>query len=207
MPKSKKYDHNFQPRSYWGPQEVRTNIAARVKGELRRRQAMNDLEEGHADPEIIAESLSEEHRSAIGRIHPQLMGGEYLPDLLPNEVEITRVTMDSTTMDVISIRARQSGKRISYRIVDEYMEDGDDRFVVSPRTSSKPLKMKQVIKLIGDNDLIDGPRDMNYDEGCACSPEEIYDFCTVSSAYYPQLNAWFEDNNEDWLEKEMKKRE
>ena len=44
------------------------------------------------------------------------MGGEYLPDLLPNEVEIARVVLKSTTMDVQSIRARRTKHRIIYRI-------------------------------------------------------------------------------------------
>jgi hypothetical protein len=56
------------------------------------------------------------------------MGGEYLPNLMPNEVEIARVTMTSTTMDVISIRARHTKHKIIYRIVDEYMEPDDDRY-------------------------------------------------------------------------------
>ena len=39
-----------------------------------------------------------------------------IPDLLPNEVEIARVVLKSTTMDVKSIRARRTKRRIVYRI-------------------------------------------------------------------------------------------
>jgi hypothetical protein len=35
------------------------------------------------------------------------MGGEYLPDLIPNEVEIARITIASTTQDVTCVYARQ----------------------------------------------------------------------------------------------------
>ena len=40
-----------------------------------------------------------------------------------------------------------------------------------------------------------------------CSPEDIYDLCTVSSAYYSQLRQWFDDSNEDWLKTEQDKRD
>lgn len=38
---------------------------------------------------------------------PSWMGGEYLPDSEPGEVEIARIVLQSTTMDVFSIRARR----------------------------------------------------------------------------------------------------
>jgi hypothetical protein len=39
-------------------------------------------------------------RSALGRLHPSFMGGEYLPDRRDTEVEIARINIDSTTSDV-----------------------------------------------------------------------------------------------------------
>ena len=114
--------------------------------------------------------------------------------------------MKSTTMDVISIRARPLSRRISYRIVDEYMEDGSV-YVVRPKTTKEPLRLKQLIAAIDTANLVSGPREINYDGGCAGSPEDIYDFCTVSSAYYSQLGQWFDDSNEDWLKTEQDKRD
>jgi hypothetical protein len=48
------------------------------------------------------------------------MGGEYLPDLKQDEVEIARITIASTTQDVTSVFARRGKHRIYYRVVDEY---------------------------------------------------------------------------------------
>ena len=39
------------------------------------------------------------------------MGGEYLPGYRRNEVEIVRIELDSTTSDVISLRARPIGRK------------------------------------------------------------------------------------------------
>ena len=142
----------------------------------------------------------------MGRVHPWFMGGEYLPDYLSNEVEIARVTMKSTTMDVISIRARHTKHRIKYRILDEYGDFwGEDHYVMRPATSLRPLTLKQVIDVIDLNDLVDGPREENYDGGSCCSPDEIFEFCTVSSAYYPELDRWFDEVNEEWREKQVAK--
>ena len=56
------------------------------------------------------------------------------------------------------------------------------------------------IDAIDFNDLIDEPRDTNYD---ACDPAEIFDFCTVSSAFYHELARWFDVANYEWLQREQ----
>jgi hypothetical protein len=206
MSKRETYDLSYRPASYWGPQDLKTYYGAQIKGELRRVTAMSQLDEGDADNGVLQSALSEEERAAVGAFHPWFMGGEYLPDLMPNEVEIARVTLKSTLMDVFSIRARRLKSRIAYRIVDEYMEDGDDRFAVKPKTSLRPITMGQVIQMIQDNDLVDGFRNMNY-EDMSRDPEEVYDFATVSSAFYPELSDWFDQANEEWLEAERAKLE
>ena len=124
MPNPNDFDLDFRPRSYWENLDDHSEVATKVKGELRRKVAKELDESGIYDPIISAESLSEEQLIAAGRVHPMFMGGEYLPDQLPNEVEIARVTLKSTTMDVISIRARRTKNRIIYRIIDEYSDEG-----------------------------------------------------------------------------------
>ena len=79
------------------------------------------------------------------------MGGEYLPDLLPDEVEIARATLKSTTMDVISVRARPTKHRIIYRIVDEYYDENLFHYHLIQKTSIRPLTMRQLIALIDLN--------------------------------------------------------
>ena len=80
-------------------------------------------------------------------------------------------------------------------------------YVVQPKTTKEPLRLKQLIAAIDTANLVSGPREINYDGGCAGSPEDIYDFCTMSSAYYSQLGQWFDDSNEDWLKTEQDKRD
>jgi hypothetical protein len=202
MPNPKDYDLNYRPRSYWGPQDLETHYGARAKGELRRKSALALLGEGISDEGMLTSSLPDDERAAVGAIHPWFMGGEYLPDYLTNEVEIARLTFKSTTMDVISIRARRTKHRIKYRIMDEYFDQWGEHYVMRPATSTQPLTLKQVIDAINLNDLVGGPRELNYDGGSWCRPDEIFDFCTVSSAYYDQLGHWFDDVNEEWLETE-----
>ncbi len=119
------------------------------------------MSEGFVHQDILKPSLDNEERAAVGAIHPWFMGGEYLPDFLRSEVEIGRVTMKSTTMDVISIRARPLRRRISYRIVDEYGDLWeDDHYVMRPKTSKSPLRLNQLIAAIDSSNLVSGPREI-----------------------------------------------
>ena len=208
MANPENFDLDFRPRSYWGPMDFETQIGSSVKGELRRGQEINDADEVHFDPEIIAEKLSDEHRNAVGRVHPWFMGGEYLPDLLPNEVEIARIVLKSATMDVVSIRARRTKHRIVYRIVDEYEpEFWEEQYSLTKKTSVKPLSMRELIELIDcacEGGLVGGGRQSNY-SGLGDEhedPEDYYDFETASSAFYPEIKRWYDTLNEEWLEKE-----
>src|SRR5687768_8474072 len=51
---------------------------------------------------------------------PGFGGGGFLPKLKPSEVEIAGLAFDSTTGDVISIRAASVQGGFRYRVVDEY---------------------------------------------------------------------------------------
>jgi len=109
-----KYD--FRPRSYWDPLDLR-QLVANIKGAERKKRALALLKQGRleeANDFILADTLSEEDREMAGRIHPAFMGGEYLPDYRPGEVEIARVTVASMLEDVTSVRARPHGARIGY---------------------------------------------------------------------------------------------
>jgi len=65
-------------------------------------------------------SLDDESRRSLGQIHPTFMGGEYLPNYRRQEVAIARIELESTTSDVISLRATSAGALIKYSLVDEY---------------------------------------------------------------------------------------
>src|SRR5262245_28041430 len=150
MPDKSNYDLEFRPSSYFEPSDPAMEIISRVKGDQRRRRLKELLEAGgieEADDFLLKEELSDEERRTLGRCHPQFMGGEYLPSLKPEEIEIARVSLDSTTGDVISIRARRRGETIHYRIVDDYYSDGH-RYKWRPQKSTCPLTMHELIGLI-----------------------------------------------------------
>jgi len=103
-------DYDYRPESYWEEEDVLTTLLRNVKGTQRRRMIRDYYEEGRIEEleeELARDTLTEESRDALGKIHPVFMGGEYLPDYLPGEVEIARIELRSTTADVISIRARR----------------------------------------------------------------------------------------------------
>jgi hypothetical protein len=52
-----------------------------------------------------------------------------------------------------------------------------------------------------EDGLVGGAREFNYREGG--DAEEIYDFETASSSYYPELSKWYDEANEEWLDKEL----
>ena len=104
-------DYKQRPSSYWNDETLEQAILKNIKGDFRREEIRKALAAGNMEAipeEILQEALSENVRSFTGRIHPRFMGGEYLPDLEASEVEIARISLQSTTFDVISIRARRT---------------------------------------------------------------------------------------------------
>jgi hypothetical protein len=119
--------------------------------------------------EALQESLSKADRHHWGRLHPTHMGGEYLPSLESDQIEIARIELKSTTADVISVRARKDGAAICYSVVDEY----DAEFRVAPQRTLKPLTLWQVIRLIEWNRAFGD------------------DFAHVFSPFYPDLSLHY----------------
>lgn len=198
MPDMIKFDLDYRPASYWVKR-----IGSTIKGELRRRYALDSLDRKIASTAILNESLTEEERAAATSFHPSMMRGEYLPDLLPDEVEIARVVMKSTMMDVISIRARKTKRRILYRIVTEYEDTPYQEYVVRPQTSSQPLTLRELISMMDgavENGLVGNGRQGNYEDG-GMAAEDVYDFDAASSLFYPQHAGWYDATNDEWLAK------
>jgi hypothetical protein len=199
MPNTKSYDRNYRPRSYWGPQDVKVHFGSRIKGELRRKAAEQQLDLGVAEEGVLKSALDEGERIAAGRVHPRFLGGEFLPDLYPNEVEIARVVLDSTTLDVISIRAKHTKQRLKYSVVNEY----DSDFQFSPKSSTRTLTLGQIIDLIegmskgGQSASPSAYRD-SQDLARAEDIRDMKTFVTVFSQFYPDLQSWFERDAEVW---------
>jgi len=212
MPDRNKYALGYRPESYWD--EPERLLLANIKGEHRRRKALELIRDGQLetlDKWLIAERLPDEVREALGRIHPVLMGGEYLPDSAGGEVEVARISLQSTTSDVISIRARRTKDNIEYRVVDEY----DTVFKFQPKNSKDPLALCEMIDLIdsvehegleGLKGLTSSFRDMNLQivaedpEGTAQRARELVDFVTVTSSFYSELERWYHEEALEWLQ-------
>ena len=137
----------YRPHDYFGRQDQQTALLSQVKGTVRRNalRAALDAGEVSAVPEAIkSAALSDDARQFIGSLHPSFMSGEYLPKGSARELEIARIHIKSTTGDVTSVYARLVGRRIAYRVVDEY--EGDTLTDRSKRTSTKALTMGQLIE-------------------------------------------------------------
>jgi TPR repeat protein len=133
-----------------------------------------------------------------------LEGGNYLPKFLKCEIEIARLSLESTTWDVKSIRARPTRRGIAYRVVDEY----NSKYSFSPKTTRRPLSTGQLV------DLIEG---LNVD-GMSSSPaalrahqtaedanaiRQLKTFVIVSSDFYPSLEAWYAYEAERWVKDQL----
>jgi hypothetical protein len=197
-------DLSLRPRTYFGPVPLETHFLSRVAGQERREALRRELAVGNLDlpPELIACLLDEEDRAAIGRIHPAFMGGEYLPPLLGDEVEIARISLASVTADQISVRARRVAGGIAYRVVDEYGEDGPG-YVCRPKRSKLPLTLGELVAMIDGAEEGEGAAMsalIQNVRGGADVPTAYRDFVRVSSEFYAQLGAYYEAKIEAWFD-------
>ena len=223
-------DLDFRPADYWRPRDPASEILAGIKGELRRRmvrdmltaegaqRARNDRVLGEIDSELLGENVDESFTSRMSRMTSfQWMGGEYLPDLARGELEIARITIDSGTLDVRSVRARRAKAGIRYRVVDEY----ETRYRIAPKTSTEPLSLRELIALIDGiksmndvgEDYTDYIRDWQaagndpsdpvvFDAERAASAR---DFVHVGSEVYAQLEEYYGRKAQAWHERWVRK--
>lgn len=201
-------DLEFRPASYMadaGPVEA---ILQQIAGEERRRLVREKLTRppGADDADVaewlLQDRLSHAERALLGQLHPRFMGGEYLPERGGTEVEIARVSLQSSTGDVYSLCARRVGSRWHYRVYDEY----EGTFQCAPATSRRPLTLRQLIHLL---DTVEGNEIDTRGQGLVCcwpawqqengeSPREAIEFVSVSSEVYPTLEAYYEARLEAW---------
>ena len=192
-------DLGFRPKSYFWPLGLETHLLSRIKGAERQAALRCLIDSGNLEgiPDFLTESaLSEDERKHIGRIHPAFMGGEYLPNLKPNEVMVARITIASTTQDVTCVYARRTKHRIHYRVVDEYR--GDTLSDRRTRTSVKPLSLGELEALFNGAWSIYEVLDCNFaDDGYDL--DEMQDFVvSVDSEFYPDLDALYRHRIAAW---------
>ena len=208
MPNSKDFQWDFRPETYW---DNALSGLANIKGEQRRRMVEGALRTGKFEllpPSFLSDDLSHDERRFRGAMHPTLLGGEFLPEYLSDEVEIARLSLDTTTWDVYQVRAQTDADgRIHYRVVDEDESWENGLIRVSPESSEKPFTFGEMVSFIDNIEIGDwegnftnGLRDEYYFLGKKFGEklEELINFVRVSSLYYTELESWYDAEALEW---------
>ncbi len=196
---------DFRPASYTDFGDPVSLALNGISGQLRRAMVRDMLTSvgaermaqdallGPIEPDILEERASEAFRSTmVSLAGPTWMGGEYLPPLLAGEVEIARIVLRSSTMDVSAVRARWRGGRYHYRMVDEY----DNELELGQKTSRRPLTLGRLIELLESAGAVTQWWEQQW--GFGDPPEECTAFATVESEVYPGLAVWYAARAAAW---------
>lgn len=204
-----------RPHSYWEHTDPLAEILANVSGKARREMIRDFWNAGAIDQledTLLKDDLNFEARESLGRIHPFFMGGEYLPQRLPGESTIVRVELESTTHDVIELRARPlpNGK-IKLRWLDEY--ESDFSHEPYPDVIDQPfsfMELKDFIEATCPNEGEPLPLCYNIGNCCdgnAADADGLRHFTRFDSEFYPQLFDWAEQVVDDWIQEKYNKEE
>lgn len=193
-------DLAYRPESYFWAKDSNIKLSSDIKGAERKalyERAIQTNNVALANSLIADPDLSPEERTSLGRIHPNFMGGEYLPDREDEEVEIARITIASTTRDVTCVYAKRGKNRIYYRVVDEY---NGDTLNQPTRTSSKPLTLKQLTEFFLKSwDLI-SCLDVNF-ESDGYPRDDVQNFIVdASSNFYAEFGTLITLRIDEWLD-------
>jgi hypothetical protein len=210
-------DYQFRPESYWAPARNPLEAALRnVKGRNRREMIRDYHEAGKLEQlheNLLADTLDEQKRQSLGQIHPSFMGGECLPNYGRGEVEMARIELESTTSDVISLRARPIGPRIKYRLLDEY----ETEFRLPQQTSGRPFSLVELIQFLNAVEQVDNNESSWAQFGfvllynqcnleCGSDLESLRNFTRVESDYYPDLASHYAEAIEEWYQTRLAER-
>lgn len=201
------YNFGFRPNSYFNQEDPIVELLTNIKGEARRKWLKQDLAKGLSPADfLLREKLGNDERNFLGRIHPTFMGGEYLPDRQDCEIEIARFVLNSTTQDVISIRARNCRSSISYFVVDEYQTE----FACQLNSSDKPFTFGEFIYFLNNiyceefslRGIIPICRASFDIDDCIdfADVEGWRNFISAESEFYPQFRDYFNEEENIWLD-------
>ena len=113
-------------------------------------------------------------------------------------------------MDVQALRVRKLSNRYAYRMVDDYW----NKYNLPQKTSVKPLTMGQVINILDNCEMFfhdDGSKweyrgtmrpifEYQSESFTFESKEELMDYCHIESVFYPELEAYYEQQKLIWYE-------
>lgn len=193
-------DLSFRPKDYVSTLDGRSHILSRIKGTSRRALVASYMDgkmPGEPPQELLQHALSDNQRRALARLHPALMSGEYLPDCVAGEVEIARVTIQSTLLDVTAVYARRQGHFWRYRVVDEH--DGNTLTGSTCLSAERPLSLDELLTFLLDGWDLFYALSLNFAEA-GFPPNQVSGFFEGASVYYPQFDAALAAQVDDWLE-------
>jgi hypothetical protein len=211
--KTKRFDdinYGFRPKSYSDAGNPLQAILKNVLGSKRRRIIHDFFAAGRLDElsdAILLDVLSDEQRAWLEAVHPSFMGGEYLPPYRTGEVEIARIELQSTTADVISVRAQPANIRYVYSICDEY----ESEFKVSPASSVPPLTLAELIGIIDNAGFTESLgidyTVRNYEGGTRTAErlDTLKTFTRVESTFYPQITLHYRRLVQSWYLEEQQR--
>lgn len=193
-------DLAYRPESYFWAKDSNIKLSSDIKGAERKALYERAIRSGDialANSLITSPDLSSDARASLGRMHPNFMGGEYLPDREDEEVEVARITIASTTQDVTSLYARRGKNRIYYRVVDEY---GGDTLNKPTRTSTKPLTLKQLTEFFFESWNFIDCLDCNF-ESDGYPRDQVHSFIVdASSNFYAEFGSYVHFLINEWLD-------
>ena len=196
-----------RPQSYWIHADPLAELLAGISGKARRamiRDYWNAGQLDQLDPALLQDELDEERRERLGQISPYFMGGEFLPKRLPGESTIARIELETTTHDVIELRARPlSSGKIGLRWVDEY--DSEFTHEGYPSEIDQPLSFDELTAFIeasycGEIPLPLGYNQMNCEPGGLHDAEGLREFAVLESEFYCELTEWFNGKVSEWID-------
>lgn len=179
---AERIDMDFRPARYFGPRPLDAYLLSKVRNAvLREKLKQLDAEGRHDEVKALLGSSGVDAVTlkALERLHPRLMGGNYLPETGEREVEIARIGIDSTTGDVTSVYARQLAGRIGYRVVDEY--GGDTLQGPDEMESELPLTLGALMDFFMGAWPLEQVVEMNFEDDL----EGGLAFFSASSDFYP----------------------
>lgn len=187
-------DLEYRPRGSFFPLSAEKLLTSKIKGETRRLIAEAAVESGDLNEvpsELLQFELVDEERRQLSRIHPSLMGGEYLPSERQDEVVVARIAIDSSTGDVTCVYARNTEKGILYRVVDEY--GGETLSGKTKRLSKRPLTLQELTDFFLGAWHLDEVLEMN-----SLDYDGSQRFVHPSSSFYPQFEELVRRKIQEW---------
>ena len=178
-------DLEFRPRTYFRPEKLEQYLLSKVKGAVLRKKLKALFEAGQHDEVryLVGDAaFSVADNKVLEAFHPMYMGGNYLPDTEDGEVEIARISIQSTTFDVTSVYAKPKDGAIHYRVVDEY--GGDTLQGPSETTTTAPMSLGEFADFFLAAWPLIEVLEMNYEDDL----EGALGFFSADSDFYPELD-------------------